>query len=58
MTSLVDYLSQRGFTLVALVPGLQDPASGDLLQVDGIFARPSEIADRGEPLGDGFGAVV
>ncbi len=47
MTSLVDYLSQRGFTLVALVPGLQDPASGDLLQVDGIFARPSETSRIG-----------
>ncbi len=53
MTSLVDYLSQRGFTLVALIPGLQDPANGDLLQVDGIFARPTETtADRDDPQGD------
>jgi FkbM family methyltransferase len=35
--SLLGWMKERGYQLVALQPGFTDPASGRLLQVDGIF---------------------
>ena len=32
-------MSDKGYTLVAIENGFSDPASGQLLQVDGIFHR-------------------
>lgn len=39
MPELVEYMAGRGFALVSLEPAWSDPASGRLLQVDGIFFR-------------------
>ncbi len=36
---MVDLLASRGFTLMSLEPGHSDPASGQLLQTDGVFFR-------------------
>jgi FkbM family methyltransferase len=36
---LVDWLEERGFRLAGLEPGFEDPATGELLQADGIFVR-------------------
>jgi FkbM family methyltransferase len=36
---VVAWLDTRGFDLVSLDPGFTDPASGKLLQLDGLFAR-------------------
>ena len=36
---VVTYLIARGFGLWFMEPAFRDPASGELLQVDGIFAR-------------------
>ncbi len=38
-TDMVQYLETRGFTLMALEPGLRDPASQQLLQVDALFFK-------------------
>jgi FkbM family methyltransferase len=38
--SLLDLAESLGMQLVGLEPGFADPASGELLQVDGIFMRP------------------
>ena len=38
-TDMVHLLEARGFTLMGLEPGLRDPASRQLLQVDGLFFR-------------------
>jgi hypothetical protein len=32
-------LEARGFRLAGLEPGFEDPATGELLQADGIFVR-------------------
>jgi hypothetical protein len=37
--SLVDWLEDRGLRLAGLEPGFEDPQTGELLQVDGIFIR-------------------
>jgi FkbM family methyltransferase len=34
------WLSERGYRLVGIEPGFGDPASGELLQMDGIYHRP------------------
>jgi FkbM family methyltransferase len=39
MTPMIEYLSQRGYTLMSLEPGYGDAETGQLLQVDGIFFR-------------------
>jgi FkbM family methyltransferase len=44
-TQLVDRLAVDGFTLMSIEPGFSDPATGRLLQYDGLFFR----ADRLEP---------
>jgi FkbM family methyltransferase len=36
---LLAWLEQRGFRLAGLEPGFEDPDSGELLQMDGIFVR-------------------
>lgn len=36
---LCDFMSARGYEMVALLPGFSDPKTGQLLQVDGIFHR-------------------
>jgi FkbM family methyltransferase len=41
LAEMVSYLNGRGFTLMSLEPGHGDPASGQLLQVDGVFFRTS-----------------
>lgn len=35
----VDWLEERGFALVAVEPGFDDPATGRMLQFDGFFVR-------------------
>jgi FkbM family methyltransferase len=39
---VTEWLGERGFALVALEPALTDPASGELLQLDGLFVRRAE----------------
>ena len=41
---LTGFLQAEGFTLCQLSPGFSDAASGDLLQVDGLFVRRSVVA--------------
>lgn len=36
---MLEWVSERGFTLAALEPGFSDQTSGQLLQMDGIFFR-------------------
>lgn len=43
-TDLCSLMSNSGYTLVAIENGFTDPASGQLLQLDGIFHRFTEIA--------------
>ncbi len=37
---MIDLLAAWGFALMSVEPGFSDPASGQLLQVDGLFFRP------------------
>jgi FkbM family methyltransferase len=37
---IIGWLEQREFELWSLLPGFSDPATGRLLQVDGVFFRP------------------
>jgi hypothetical protein len=37
----VDRMSGAGYELASIVPGFTDPASGRLLQADGVFVRSS-----------------
>lgn len=39
MTDLVTFLEERGFVLMSVQPVVEDPASGQLLQIDGLFFR-------------------
>ena len=39
MPELVEHMASRGFALMSLEPAWSDPASGRLLQVDGLFFR-------------------
>lgn len=41
LPDVVRYLGERGFTLTEIEPGLRDPGSHQLLQVDGLFFRLS-----------------
>jgi FkbM family methyltransferase len=36
---LADWLGERGFALAGVEPGFEDPASGRMLQFDGVFLR-------------------
>jgi FkbM family methyltransferase len=36
---VLDYVADRGFSLVAMEPGYRDPKSGQLLQLDGLFVK-------------------
>ena len=45
----VDRMATEGFDLASLVPGFSDPASGRLLQADGVFVRPGLFADEPGP---------
>jgi hypothetical protein len=38
---MIEWLASREFQLVAVEPGSTDPATGRLLQIDGMFRRPS-----------------
>jgi FkbM family methyltransferase len=42
---MLPYVRERGFSLMSLEPGFSDPATGRLLQVDGLFFRsgPSQL---------------
>ena len=40
MTDLVTFLEERGFVLMSVQPVVEDPVSGQLLQIDGLFFRP------------------
>lgn len=42
MTDLVTFLEEQGFVLMSVQPVVEDPASGQLLQVDGLFFRASD----------------
>jgi hypothetical protein len=44
---IIGWLEQREFELWSLLPGFSDPATGRLLQVDGVFFRP-EAASPGD----------
>ncbi len=39
MTDLVTFLEKEGFVLMSVQPVVEDPASGQLLQIDGLFFR-------------------
>jgi FkbM family methyltransferase len=39
LSSMLRWLEERGFILMSLEPGHADPATGQLLQVDGVFFR-------------------
>lgn len=41
LVDLVTYLEERGFALMSLEPVIEDPTTGQLLQVDGLFFRPA-----------------
>jgi FkbM family methyltransferase len=50
LADVAGWLRERAFVLVSLAPALTDPSSGELLQVDGLFARrPSGTAPRKPP---------
>jgi hypothetical protein len=36
---MLDFMGREGFVLMGVEPGLSDPVSGRLLQMDGIFFR-------------------
>lgn len=38
---LLDTMSRSGFEIFGFVPGFVDPASGRMLQIDGVFFRPA-----------------
>ena len=38
-TELYSFMKEKGYNLVAILPGFSDESSGELLQVDGIFHR-------------------
>ena len=40
-TDALQFFTAAGFELVSLEPGFSDPATGRLLQVDGVFMRPN-----------------
>ena len=37
---VITYLQAHGFNLMSLQPVIDDPVTGQLLQVDGLFFRP------------------
>jgi hypothetical protein len=39
-SEIIQFLGERGFELAYVIPGLRDPASHQLLQIDGIFTAP------------------
>ncbi len=46
---LVAYLEERGYVLMSFEPVIEDPSTGQLLQIDSLFFRPSP--PREEPAG-------
>ena len=38
-TTMIDYMSEKGYTLMSIEPVFSDPVTGQLLQIDGIFFR-------------------
>jgi hypothetical protein len=38
--AMIDRMNSLGFELWSLEPGFEDPRTGRLLQMDGVFARP------------------
>ncbi|MFQ5568043.1 MAG: FkbM family methyltransferase [Rhodothermales bacterium] len=40
LADMVAYLEQRGYVLMSIEPVIDDPATGQLLQVDGLFFAP------------------
>ncbi len=46
LVELVTYLQERGFALMSVQPVIDDPVTGQLLQVDGLFFRSSAPAVR------------
>jgi FkbM family methyltransferase len=45
-TEVITYLQDRGFHVAQLQPVFADPATGEVLQVDGIFTRNPESGSR------------
>jgi FkbM family methyltransferase len=43
MPAICNFLDQYGFSLAYIIPGMHDPASGRLLQLDGVFARRQQV---------------
>jgi FkbM family methyltransferase len=46
LDEMIRVMRELGFTLMGLEPGFSEPASGRMLQADGIFFRESETAAR------------
>jgi FkbM family methyltransferase len=44
-TEVISYLQERGFHVAALQPAFDDPKTGEVLQVDGIFTRDTRVPD-------------
>lgn len=43
MLDVCDFMRKHGFSLHQIIPGFKDPASGRLLQLDGIFAKDTAV---------------
>lgn len=47
MADVIDWLEARGFILVELEPEFSDPATGRLMQVNGLFYNPAVVTPSG-----------
>lgn len=43
---MIRLLREKGYALISLEPGFSDPATGRLLQADGLFRRPGPAGER------------
>lgn len=47
MADIIDWLAKRGFVLADLEPEFSDPATGRLMQVNGVFYNPAMVTPPG-----------